>query len=48
MNVFDTEWRPVNFATTSRLAYEPAPVTSVHFVPGWPRTVIGRATLYWD
>jgi outer membrane receptor protein involved in Fe transport len=48
LNVFDTEWRPVNFATTSRLAYEPAPVTSVHFVPGWPRTVIARATLYWD
>jgi outer membrane receptor protein involved in Fe transport len=48
MNVFDAEWRPVNFATTSRLAYEPTPVTSVHFVPGWPRTVIGRATLYWD
>jgi outer membrane receptor protein involved in Fe transport len=48
MNVFDTAWRPVNFATTSRLAYEPAPVTSVHFVPGWPRTIVGRATLYWD
>jgi len=48
MNVFDAAWRPVNFATTSRLAYEPAPVTSVHFVPGWPRTIVGRATLYWD
>ncbi len=48
MNVFDVAWRPVNFATTSRLSYEPAPVTSVHFVPGWPRTIIGRATLYWD
>jgi outer membrane receptor protein involved in Fe transport len=47
MNLFDVAWRPVNFATTSRLAYEPAPVTSVHFVPGWPRTFIGRATLYW-
>jgi outer membrane receptor protein involved in Fe transport len=48
MNVFDVAWRPVNFATTSRLDYEPTPVTSVHFVPGWPRTFIGRATLYWD
>jgi outer membrane receptor protein involved in Fe transport len=48
MNVFDTAWRPVNFATTSRLGYEPASVTSVHFVPGWPRTIVGRATLYWD
>lgn len=48
LNVFDVAWRPVNFATTSRLPYEPAAVTSVHFVPGWPRTIIGRATLYWD
>lgn len=47
LNVFDTAYRPVTFATTSRLSYEPAPVTGVHFVPGWPRTVIGRATLYW-
>ena len=48
MNVFDTQWRPVNFATTSRLAYEPAAVTSVHFVPGWPRTILARVSLYWD
>jgi len=47
MNVFDVRWRPVNFATTSRLQYEPEAVTSVHFVPGWPRTVMGRVTLYW-
>ena len=46
MNLFDVRWRPVNFATTSRLVYEPEPVTGIHFVPGWPRTVIARATLY--
>ncbi|HVJ18369.1 MAG TPA: TonB-dependent receptor, partial [Polyangiaceae bacterium] len=48
MNLFDVRWRPVNFVTTSRLAYEPEPVTGIHFVPGWPRTVIARATLYWN
>ena len=47
-NVLDTRWREVNFATTTRLAYEPAPVTGIHYSPGWPRTVIGRATLYWQ
>jgi len=47
LNVFDVAWRPVNFATTSRLAYEPAPVTGLHFVPGWPRTILARASLYW-
>lgn len=48
MNLFDVHWRPVNFATTSRLAYEPAPVTGIHFVPGWPRTFMGRVALYWQ
>jgi len=48
MNLFDTPWRPVNFATRSRLSYEPAPVTGIHFVPGWPRTIMGHAALYWQ
>jgi outer membrane receptor protein involved in Fe transport len=46
-NLLDTEWREVVFASESRLAYEPAPVTGVHYTPGWPRTVMGRAALYW-
>ena len=46
-NVFDTKWREVNFATTSRLPYEPAPVTGIHYAPGWPRTVMWRATVHW-
>jgi hypothetical protein len=46
-NVFDVRWREVNFASTTRLSYEPAPVTGIHYSPGWPRTVIARATLYW-
>jgi len=46
-NLLDTRWREVNFATTSRLPYEPQPVTGVHYAPGWPRTVMGRVNLYW-
>ena len=46
-NLFDSTWREVQFATESRLAYEPAPVTGIHYTPGWPRTVMGRATVYW-
>lgn len=45
-NVADASWREVQFATTSRLSYEPAPVTGIHFAPGWPRTLIARLTLY--
>ncbi len=46
-NLLGATWREVQFATESRLAYEPAPVTGIHYTPGWPRTVIGRATVYW-
>ena len=47
-NAFNAKWREVNFATQTRLAYEPAPATGIHYSPGWPRTVIARATLYWQ
>jgi hypothetical protein len=47
-NVFDARWREAQFVTTSRLAWEPTPVTGVHFTPGWPRTVLAHATLYWE
>ncbi|WP_437297990.1 TonB-dependent receptor [Sorangium sp. So ce426] len=47
-NLFDTTWREVQFASASRLPYEPAPVTGIHYSPGWPFTAIGRATLYWE
>ena len=46
-NLLGTTWREVQFATESQLQYEPAPVTGIHYTPGWPRTVIGRATVYW-
>jgi TonB family protein len=46
-NLFDSKWREVSFATTSRLPYELGPVSGIHYSPGWPLTVIGRATVYW-
>jgi outer membrane receptor protein involved in Fe transport len=46
-NVFDVRYREVNFASESRLAHERLPVTGIHYTPGWPRTVMGRAALYW-
>ncbi len=47
-NLFDATWREVQFASETRLAYEQAPVTGIHYAPGWPFTAIGRATLYWN
>ncbi|MBX6331893.1 MAG: TonB-dependent receptor [Gemmatimonadaceae bacterium] len=38
-NLFDTAWNEAQFATTSRLPGEPAPVTELHFTPGSPRTL---------
>ncbi len=35
-NLFDTEWNETQFATTSRLQNEPAPVNEIHFTPGTP------------
>jgi outer membrane receptor protein involved in Fe transport len=46
-NLLGATWREVQFATESRLAYEPAPVTGIHYTPGWPRTIMGQATVYW-
>jgi outer membrane receptor protein involved in Fe transport len=46
-NLLDTRWREVNFATESRLSYEPAAVTGIHYAAGWPRTLMGRVTLFW-
>jgi hypothetical protein len=42
-NLLNSEWREVQFATTSRLANEAKGVEEVNFTPGWPSTV--RATL---
>ena len=45
-NVLDSDWREVEFATTSRLAAEAVPVTGVSMTPGWPRTLLARVAFY--
>ncbi|MEB2310834.1 MAG: TonB-dependent receptor [Sorangiineae bacterium] len=45
-NLLGAKWREVQFATETRLAYEPAPVEGIHYTPGWPRTVLARLRLY--
>jgi outer membrane receptor protein involved in Fe transport len=35
-NVTNTEYREVQFFTTTRLANETSPISDVQFVPGWP------------
>lgn len=35
-NLFNTEWKETQFATTSRLAQENSPVEEIHFIPGSP------------
>ena len=46
-NLLGTTWRQTSFASTSRLPWEPQPVTGINYTPGWPRTVIGRVAVYW-
>jgi len=38
-NLLSTGWNEAQFATSSRLRGEPAPVTERNFTPGAPRTV---------
>jgi hypothetical protein len=38
-NLFDVDWNEAQFATTSRLHDEPAPVTELHFTPGAGRSI---------
>jgi outer membrane receptor protein involved in Fe transport len=46
-NLFNVDWREVNFATETRLRFEPDPVLGIHYSPGWPFTAIGRLAYYW-
>ncbi len=46
-NLFDVAWREVSYTQDSRLPYEPKTVIGTTYTPGWPRTVIGSAKLYW-
>lgn len=45
-NLFNSEWREVQFATESRLQNEAEPVEEIHFAPGWPFTFRGTLTAY--
>ncbi|MBI2391982.1 MAG: TonB-dependent receptor [Deltaproteobacteria bacterium] len=45
-NVLGARTREVQFASTSRLRDEPAPVQDLHYTPGWPRTILGRVAVY--
>jgi hypothetical protein len=47
LNLFDVRWREAQFATTSRLAWEPTAVTGINYTPGWPRTLLAHASFYW-
>ncbi|HEY8916258.1 MAG TPA: TonB-dependent receptor, partial [Chitinophaga sp.] len=35
-NLFDVRWKETQFDTESRLQYEAAPVSEIHFTPGTP------------
>lgn len=47
LNVLNRTWREAQFATTSRLAFEPAPVTDVDYTPGWPFTAMAHVSYFW-
>ena len=46
-NLLDVTWNEAQFATTSRLRFEPGAVTENHFTPGAPRSVtVGVELVY--
>lgn len=46
-NIFNTEWNEAQFDTESRLAYESAPTSEIHFTPGSPFFVkVGMSVLF--
>jgi hypothetical protein len=47
LNLTNTTWREAQFATTSRLRGERAPVTDIDFTPGWPFTLMAHAKYTW-
>ena len=47
LNLLNSTWREAQFTTTSRLRWEPTPVTGIAYTPGWPVTLMGHAAYYW-
>jgi outer membrane cobalamin receptor len=45
-NIFNVQWNEAQFATTSRLLNEPAPVTELNFTPGTPIFARAKLTLF--
>ena len=45
-NLFNAQWKEVQFASTSQLKTESAPRQDIHFTPGWPFTAMARVTVY--
>ena len=43
-NLFNVEWNETQFATTSRLRFEEAPIEEIHFTPGTPFFFKAQAT----
>lgn len=41
-NLFDQDWNETQFATESRLDFEPSSVEEIHFTPGFPFFMKGR------
>ncbi len=45
-NIFDTQWKEAQFATTSRLKNETVPVKEIHFTPGTPFFLKARVSFF--
>lgn len=45
-NLLNTAWNEAQFATESRLQYEPASVTEIHYTPGTPFFVRGNLSIF--
>jgi hypothetical protein len=45
LNLFDHDYREAQFATDSRLQFEPEVVSDLNFTPGYPLTEIGSISL---
>lgn len=45
-NIFNCDWREAQFDTESRLQFEPAPVSEIHYTPGIPRFIKAGISFY--
>jgi hypothetical protein len=45
-NLFDVKWKETQFDTESKLQFEPAPVSEIHFTPGTPFFARASVTVF--